>query len=370
MMRVVVFDELQHDRPQSFRVFLTAFLRELDTAGVEYRVVSPPWGIPGVRSQRRHLVVSALLRQIAYPIAARRHLAGAHLNFLVSGGLVHLLWAAPRAARNVVFCHDVLPLLPATALWHRLDFGAAFRQAYLRRAQTRAFERATLIITPSQSTKADLLATTRVAPDRVVVIPHAVDREVFFPGSKPDARRRLGWASDARIVLAIVTTERRKNVEGLLAAFTILAREDPRAILVLIGHLSAGQQRLAEATGAATRIRRLSELPAAELADCYRAADCLAHLSFYEGFGYPLLEALACGCPVTCTATAAVREVVGDCALPVEPQDAAAVARALGRLLADTALQQALRAQGLERALAFAGERGYAAAMCRAWAAS
>ena len=58
------------------------------------------------------------------------------------------------------------------------------------------------------------------------------------------------------------------------------------------------------------------------------------------------------------------------CALPVEPRDAAAVARALGRLLADAALQQALRAQGLERALAFTGERGYAAAMRRAWAAS
>ncbi len=369
-MRLVIFDELRRDRPYSFRVFLTQFVQELETAGIEYRIVSPDWRIAGARSQWRHLVTSSLLRHIAYPIAARRHLSGNHLNFLISSGLVHLLWGAPRTARTVVFCHDVFPLLPPATLGHRLDFGAFVRRAYLRLVQTRAFERAELIIAPSRSTKSDLVAATRVAPDRVVVIPHRVDRDVFHPGCKQDARRQVGWPLDDRIVLAVVTSERRKNVEGLLSAFAIVAREDSSAVLVLVGRLSDRQRRLVDATGAAGRIRLLSHVTATELSACYRAADCLAHFSFYEGFGYPVLEAMASGCPIVCSPGGAVREVVGNCALLVDPPAPEAAARALAGLLADAELQQTLRARGLERAMTFAGDRGYADALRRAWNAS
>jgi glycosyltransferase involved in cell wall biosynthesis len=158
-------------------------------------------------------------------------------------------------------------------------------------------------------------------------------------------------------------------VEGLLGAFAILAREDPLLTLVLVGRLSDGQQRHARATGAASRITLLRDLEARELADCYRAADCLAHLSFYEGFGYPPLEAMACGCPVVCTRAGAVAEIVGDCAERVEP-DAVSAAAGLAALLGNADLQQSRRAAGLERASAFVGERGYVAALRRAWNAS
>lgn len=370
MMRVVIFDELWRDRPYSFQVFLEQMVRELEAEGVEYRIVSPRWRIVGARSQWRHLVVSSLLRQIVYPIAARRHLSGDHLNFLASGGLVHLLWCAPRAARTVVFCHDMFPLLPPAVLGHRLDFGAAVRRTYLRLVQARALERATLIIAPSRSTKSDLVAVTRVAPDRVIVIPHRVDRDMFHPGCKQDARRRLGWPLDDRIVLAVVTTERRKNVEGLLSAFAIIARKDSCAALVLVGRLSDRQRRLVNATGVAGRIRLLSGLTTTELAEIYRAADCLAHLSFYEGFGYPVLEAMASGCPIVCSPGGALREVAGDCAVLVDPHAPEAAARTVVDLLADAQLQQTLRTRGLERANAFAGDRGYADALRRAWNAS
>jgi glycosyltransferase involved in cell wall biosynthesis len=199
MMRLVIFDELLSDMPHSFRVFLAQLLRELDAARLERRIVSPAWRIPGRRSQLRHLVVSSVLRQFVYPVTARRELRGDHLNILTNSGLIHLLWGAPRTARTVVFCHDVFALLPSSTLSHRLDFGAAVRQAYLKRVHTRAFKRASMIIVPSQVTKADLLAATGLAPERVIVIPHGIDRDVFHPGDRQEARRRLGWAPGNRV---------------------------------------------------------------------------------------------------------------------------------------------------------------------------
>jgi glycosyltransferase involved in cell wall biosynthesis len=170
-----------------------------------------------------------------------------------------------------------------------------------------------------------------------------------------------------RIVLAVVTSERRKNLGALLDAFAVLAVRDPDAGLVLIGALSNTQRGRCEHIRGSERLTVLTDVSVERLVSCYRAADCLAHLSFYEGFGYPLVEAMASGCPIVCALGGAVREVVGECAEYVASLQPEVVAAALAGVLSSTARQEELRARGYSRVEKFSSERPYVAALQRVW---
>jgi len=359
-MRLIVFEDLYFDTPHSFRVFLSNFLREVLLDDVECERVVPRWPIPGKRGQTFHLMVSAMLRQVVYPLWARRRFRTGAVNFILSGGLSHLLWLAPEECRVVIFCHDIFAFLSDDTLGHRLDFGGSLRRWLLSRIQGPAFRRADLILVPSARTRDDLIEQVGVIGERIVVIPHRVDGAVFKEGSRKEARRQLCWASDVPIVLAIVSTERRKNVEGLVEAMSLLVTQMPKVRLALLGSPSAAQHRLIGRRGLRERLILMSDLTRAEVAACYQAADCLAQVSFYEGFGYPVVEAMACGCPVVCSPRGAVREIAGECAEFVNPRDPIAIAGGIRRVLNDSVRRHELRTAGLERASIFTtGEGGY-----------
>jgi glycosyltransferase involved in cell wall biosynthesis len=358
-VRIIVFEDLYFDTPHSFQVFLGGFLREVLVGGVECRRVAPRWPIPGRRGQTLHLVVSAMLRQLVYPFWARRRFEARAVNFIISGGLAQLLWLAPERCRVIIFCHDIFPLLADDRLGYRLDFGGSMRRWFLSNIQSPVFHRADLILVPSARTRDDLIKQVGVIRERIVVIPHSIDDTLFKEGCRKEARRKLNWPSDGSIVLAVVNTEGRKNVEGLVEAMSLLVRQMPEVRLALLGSLSEAQLRLIGRRGLREKLILMSDLTRSEVATCYQAADCLAHVSFYEGFGYPVAEAMACGCPVVCSARGAVPEIAGDCAEFVNPRDPMAIAGGIRRLLTDSARRHALTTAGLERAGAFTGEAGY-----------
>src|SRR6266851_2885738 len=369
-MRVVIFDELRGDTPHSFEVFLEGFLAHLSAAELPFEVIRPGWRVPGTRPQLIHSLLAAVTRQLIYPIWARKRFSSDAIHFLVSGGLVQMLWICPAGYRTVVFCHDTFPFLAATfpdELGHRLDYGGRLRARYLTLVQAGAFRRADLIVAPSHRTRADLIRIARVAPERVVVIPHRIDSTKFFPGDKCAARIELGWPPDAPIVLAVISAERRKNLGSLLRGFESLSAREPDARLAIVGELSASQLRRCERLRASGRLILLRGISVEKLASCYRAADCLSHLSFYEGFGYPLVEAMACGCPIVCAARGATPEIVGESAEYVESFEPDAVAAALERVVLDASRQNELGAMGLSRAQTFFAERPYAEVLRRLW---
>lgn len=366
-MRVAIFEELLHDTPNSYRVFLEEFERDLTAAGVEWRSVSPRWPVPGRRGQVVHLLVSAFLRQVIYPLWARRRFESDTVNFLVSSGLLQLLRWAPQGCRFVVFCHDIIAFLPGHVRGYALDFGGSLRRWLLTLMQRPAFRRVDLFLVPSGRTRSDLVEFLGVAVGRIVVIPHRLDDVVFREGNREAARRELGWPSGAPIVFAVVSAERRKNVEALLEAVRMLCVDMPELRLAMLGQLSPRQHLSIRRCGLDGRMILLRELPSAKVARCYQAADCLAHVSFYEGFGYPLLEAMACGCPIVCSPRGAIPEVVGECAVFADPTSPETVARGLRQVLTDVALQKSLRAAGLARAETFRCRRGYSRALARVW---
>ena len=360
MPPVTVFSEPANDMPFSYRVFLRDLLRHFDEDRLEYRVVSPSWPVPGSRDRFLHLVVSAFYRHVVYPLAARRRFEPGGTQFFISTGLAHLLWLAPKDARPVMFCHDVFAFLPSGALGHALDFGGSLRARVLSVVQKPAIRRARLVIAPSECTRRDLIATTGIDAARVVVVRHRIDRSVFAPGDRAAARRALHLREDAEIVMAIVTHERRKNVSRLLEAIALVGERRPRLVALLVGTLAGRDERRAADADLRGRIVRLQDVDTETVALAYRAADCLACVSLYEGFGYPVLEAMSSGCPVVCSTRGALPEIAADCAEMVDPFDVAAIAAGIERVVTDEAHRADLAARGLQRAETFEVSRDYA----------
>jgi len=232
---------------------------------------------------------------------------------------------------------------------------------WLRRID-RALDRASRIVVPSQATRKDLLELYPVPVDRVVAIPHGVDAEVFRP-PPPEAvqaaKDRFGI--DGPYLLSLGGIEPRKNLPNLIRAFDALP-DDIRPGLVIAGagvEWNPEGRRLLESALSAVpqRVREQIVLTGyvsgSDKVGLLGGAVALAYPSLYEGFGLPVLEAMACGTPVLTSNVSALPEVAGDAALLVDPSDAESIAGGLERLLRDTDLREHLKNAGAARAAGF-----------------
>jgi len=224
-----------------------------------------------------------------------------------------------------------------------------------------AVQRADAILADSQATRADLVARLGVAADKVTVA-HLAPGPAFRPLPAHEVAQvceRYGLVPG--YILFVGTLEPRKNVPGLLHAYRLLLdaeRTDARLVIVgargwLAEPLEAEVQRLR----LERRVHLLHGVPDADLPALYNGAAVLALPSFYEGFGLPVLEAMACGTPVVAANRTSLPEVVADAGLLVDPEDDGQIARALAQALNDAALRARLRAAGLARAAQFTWER-------------
>ena len=219
--------------------------------------------------------------------------------------------------------------------WHVRSKAAFFRRA-IRRAATHAG----VLICVSALT-ADRLREWCEVRAPVVVIPHGVDHRRFTPreptaGSDRAVLGDLGVPVDRPLVAFLGTLEPRKGVASLVAAFDLVARSHPDAVLVLGGQTGWGMAETERALAAAThpeRIVRTGYLPDDAVPALLRQAAVVAYPALEEGFGLPALEALACGAPLVTTEGTAMAELAGAAALLVPPGDGAALAAALGQAL-------------------------------------
>ena len=227
----------------------------------------------------------------------------------------------------------------------------------------RGVRRASHIIVPSESTKADLIAQLGVREETVSVIYEAAD-ERFVPLPIEPTRREVcrKYGLPDSYVLFVGTIEPRKNVDGLLHAFRRLLDRDGvgdagLAIAGGRGWLYEEVVDLVKTLRLEERVFLLGRIPDEDLHKLYVGARCHVHPAHYEGFGLPPLEAMACGTPTVVSNVSSLPEVVGDAALLVSPQDSEEMAVALQRLLTDDALHAELREKGLQRASCFSWDQ-------------
>jgi len=249
----------------------------------------------------------------------------------------------PRRTRRVVTLHDITPLLFPDAHPRRRVLGY---RLLLRRSLAAADH----VIVQATHTAADLLARGLVTADRLSVIPLAAAAR-FTPAACSDAFAER-YDPPARFVLTVGVLEPRKNHAGLLAALQLLHQRGERIALVIVGKDGwRWRDPLAEPGLAPLRswVRVYRNVPDADLPEFYRRAAVFAYPSLYEGFGLPVVEAMACGTPVVSSDAASLPEVAGGAALLADPRDADDFAAKLLAVLRDGALRERLRADGLRR---------------------
>jgi len=265
----------------------------------------------------------------------------------VSGSSVHATTPLAPGRRNplVVTVHDAVPwthpetLTPRGVSWHRVMVG-------------RAMARADAVVVPSAAVADDLAGLFPAAADRVHVIGHGVT--ALDPPADAVARRAR-WQLPDRYVLAIATLEPRKGLDVLIRALALPAAGD--APLVVVGPTGWGDVDLAAVAVAAglpaDRWQALGRVDDTDLAAVMGGAGVLAAPSRAEGFGLPVLEAMAAGVPVICSDAPALVELAGAAAVVVRRDDPVALARAIAEVLGDQAAATELSAKGRARAAEF-----------------
>jgi len=214
-----------------------------------------------------------------------------------------------------------------------------------------AVRRTDRIIAISESTKRDLCELLHIRDERIDVVHHGVDHELFRPDVAPAART-------APYILSVGTLQPRKNYTMLIRAFKRLCEKRPEPIELLIAGQRGWMCEEIEAEANRTpRVHLLGYVSDDQLPALYTGAAVIAMPSLYEGFGLPLLEAMACGAPVVAANVSCFPEVVGNAAVMLDPTDEESWAATLSELLNDPSRRESLRRNGMARAAEFTWER-------------
>ncbi len=287
---------------------------------------------------------------------------------------VRIAWeqlVGPWATRDCTVIHgpvNVLPLAlarPGVVTVHDLAFVyfpehyPAAKRWYLRLLTGLSVRRARRVIAVSETTRRDVVRTYGIAPERISTIPNGIDADWRRVDDVELERWRRQQGLPERFLLFVGTVQPRKNLTTLLEAFARLGPEFPWPLFVVgaAGWLDSPIYRRVEDLGLARRVRFTGYVPPEELRYWYSAATIFIYPSLYEGFGLPLLEAMACETPVITSNCSALPEVAGDAAVLVEPTDPLAIAAAIQSLVMDEERRRMLAQAGRERARQFTWER-------------
>lgn len=286
---------------------------------------------------------------LKYQVAARRRARG--VCHIIDSAYAHLLFSM-RAERCVVTVHDLMRYRQANGR-HGARSGL---HALLRQYNAAAIRRAGHVIVVSRQTFDDCVEFLSVAPEGMTVVHNGVDESFFDPREEEARRFRERFGLDDHFVLLHVGhVGFYKNIENVIRALSIAVHEKGLdAVLLKGGHrLDDSQRELARSRRIADRILEIGEVAASELPALYAAADALVFPSMHEGFGLPVLEAMACGAPVIASDIDVFHEVAGEAALFVDPRAPEDIADGISRLAADAERRRALSTLGKERARRF-----------------
>jgi glycosyltransferase involved in cell wall biosynthesis len=272
--------------------------------------------------------------------------------------LVHVQYTAPLMGRVpiVVTVHDV-------SFLEHPEYFTLIRRSQLRYTVAQTVRHAARIITVSEFSRDAILRAYDIPPNKVSVIPNAANphfRSIGREKAQQAVRNRLKFS--APFVFSVGDLQPRKNQIGLIKAFAELlsAHSHLTHHLVLTGKETWFTPKVRDAarhSGFAERIHFTGFVEDAELLELYNACDCFVFPSFYEGFGLPILEAMACGKAVACSNTSAMPEVADGAGLLFNPRNTGDITRAIADILRDPALRGRMERLGLQRAAQFTWQK-------------
>lgn len=346
--------------------YLIHLLREFPKieANVEFEIISiedeldvflPPthnYAIHAVSARWKSPILNILWQNLVLPVLCRTHCYDA--VFL------------PAANRR-------LPLwLPCPSIGTVHDFSSMhidgkydpLRDVYIKRVLPFLVHRLTRVITDSTCSKQDIVLYAKYPAEHIHVIPLGVDHETYFPRDKAECQRDVSAKYGVRppYILYISRIEHPgKNHVRLIHAFAQLKRNTilPHQLVLAGNDWTRAEEvhKAAEATGLRASIHLTGFVESADLPQLYGGADLFVFPSLFEGFGMPILEAMASGIPVACANVSSLPEVAGDVAAYFDPQDEEALAVTLKGLLSDVPAQERHAERGREHAAQFRWSR-------------
>jgi glycosyltransferase involved in cell wall biosynthesis len=305
--------------------------------------------IPRLVQSSAYPKTSALSRQawnqLIYPLAAR------HMDVLLNPSTHGHLWGQ----QQILTIHDLLSL--------RFEDISAHQRFYFQQILPAMIHKAARIIAVSQSTKEDIIHFFGTSPEKIHVVSNGYDNRTFKParGSSAAIREAYG-VSD--YILAVGPTYPHKNFITLLKAYALLqpSTRMQHPLLIAGGRPAYLNEIRKEAAtlGISANLHVAGYVPQHLMAAIYQEAKMLVFPSRYEGFGIPLLEAMACGCPVVSSSASSMPEVCGTAAYYADPDSPDAFHQAISKLLTDEATRKQLSSTGLIRCKQFSWERSAA----------
>jgi glycosyltransferase involved in cell wall biosynthesis len=303
---------------------------------------------PPGRHRIRNGLRLLLWHQLEVPRRVRRDGIGVYHSACAVGPI-------QDACPTVLTVHDAI-LMSDHAHYGRVD------RVYHRIFSVEAARRAAAVIVPTACAREEVARRYRVAPGRLHLVPHGL-ADAFHPcGAAEHARVRAQYGLASPFVLCVGAATPRKNGARLVDAFAraLARRRDSSVELVFAGPpgpADADVDAAAARGDVQTRVRRLGIVPQRDLPGLYGAAACLAYPSVLEGFGLPILEAMACGTPVLTSHGGATGEVAADAAMLVDPLDVQSMTDGLLAVLYDDALRREVVSRGQDRARGFSWAR-------------
>lgn len=335
---------------------------KLRNRGVGIERVSP-WVprdrmITRILRDRLHIDVPAFLSN--YPVwAAYPETRVLHVS---SQNLASLLMIRKPSVPTIVTVHDIIPYL----LRDNPDL-TSYRGVVDRRFDAlamRGLRRADYIVADSEFTRQSLIRELSLPGDRIGVVHLGIDHQRFRPTPPlQQLLERYQLPAGRRFLIYVGSEDPRKNLKTLLNALALVHHERDDVDLIKVGrpHNQAERASLishAERIGIRHAIHFLEDVPESDLPALYSLATICVMPSLYEGFGFPVLESMACGTPVVCSNAASLPELAGDAALQFAPgaDSHYRLALAINQILADQALERRLKYAGFEQAARFTWE--------------
>lgn len=353
----VVIARTMPDESFSMDVYANGLVAGLKAVWPEWEVVEV---VPYPLDRGDNSLVAGLRRYYErfwrYPHTVMKQKAD--LFHIVDHSYGHVVYWLKRAGVPVVVtCHDLINFFYPENLYARARLPLVSMAAW--RFSVRGMRRADHIIADSSHTARDVTQLLHIEPERITVVPLAVDSQ-FCPLSREEVesfRQQHSVSWETVCLLHVGTVEQRKNVLTILRVVEALKTRGLSACLWKTGEdFTAEQKAFTRTHGVENSAVYLGRLDRHILVQVYNAADVLLLPSLYEGFGMPVLEAMACGTPVITSNVSSLPEVAGDAAILVEPMDVQAMVEAILQLRNDFTYRSQLIERGLARAKSFTWE--------------